>query len=182
MPDYESIKNQFPLLGKNVKLCVFTADHINNNYIDWLNDSQVVKYSNQRFKQHNLDSCSTYLQSFKNTENLFLAIHLKDSNNFIGTMTAYYSIPHKVVDIGLMIGDRNCWGKRIGQEAWKILMNFMLETKKVRKVTGGTLSCNQGMISIMKKTGMQLDGKRIKHELVNDIPMDILYFSKFRNE
>lgn len=182
MSDYESIKNLFPLIGKSIKLSVFTTDHINNDYIDWLNDYQVVKYSNQRFKHHNYDSCCKYLQSFKNTENLFLAIHLKDTNKFVGTMTAYFSVHHNVVDIGLMIGDKNSWGKGVGQEAWKMLMNFMLETKKVRKVTGGTLSCNLGMVNIMKKTGMQPDGKRIKHELVNNSPMDILYFAKFSNE
>ena len=63
-----------------------------------------------------------------------------------------------------------------------MLMTYILETKKVRKVTGGTLSCNLGMINIMKKTGMKSDGERIKHELVNDSPMDILYFAKFSNE
>lgn len=182
MPDYDSINNHFPLIGKNIKLYLFTEDHINDNYINWLNDSQVVKYSNQRFMQHNVDSCSAYLQSFKNTENLFLAIHLEEDNRFIGTMSAYFSIPHKVVDIGLMIGDRSYWGKGLGQEAWEMLMDYMLETKKVRKVTGGTLSCNLGMVNIMKKAGMQSDGERIKHELVNDSPMDILYFAKFSNE
>ena len=176
------LKNKFLLLGKSIKLCEFTKSHINNKYIGWLNDCQVVKYSNQRFKQHSFDSCGEYLQSFKDTENLFLAIYLKDNNKFIGTMTAYYSLPHKVADLGLMIGDKNCWGKGVGQEAWQMLMTYMLETKKVRKVTGGTLSCNLGMVSIMKKTGMQLDGKRINHELVSDTPMDVLYFAKFRNE
>lgn len=182
MPDKESSNIQFKLTGNKIKLCSFTENHICEEYIGWLNDSEVVKYSNQRFKDHNNISCNKYLTSFENTENLFLAIHLKDNNKFIGTMTVYYSIPHKIADIGLMIGDRSYWGKGIGQEAWQILMNYMLETKKVRKVTGGTLSCNKGMVNIMKKTGMQPDGKRNNHELVNDSPMDILYFAKFSNE
>ena len=125
MPDHESIKHQFPLIGKNVKLCIFTREHVNNEYINWLNDYQVVKYSNQRFRQHSFDSCSEYLQSFKNTENVFLAIHLKDNNKFIGTMTVYYSVPHKVVNIGLLIGDKSFWGRGLGYEAWEMLMIFI---------------------------------------------------------
>jgi [ribosomal protein S5]-alanine N-acetyltransferase len=64
MPDHESIKHQFPLIGKKVKLCIFTREHVNNEYINWLNDYQVVKYSNQRFRQHSFESYSEYLQSF----------------------------------------------------------------------------------------------------------------------
>ena len=182
MPNSDSRNIQFELIGKSIKLRVFTPEHINHDYIDWLNDSEVVKYSNQRFKHHNTISCHEYLESFENTKNLFLAIHLIDSNKFIGTMTAYFSIPHKVVDIGLMIGDKSIWGKGIGREAWEMLMIYMLDTKNIRKVTGGTLSCNLGMVNIMKKSGMQPDGDRLKHELVNNSPVDILYFAKFNNE
>lgn len=182
MFDRESITNYFPLLGKNIRLSVFTESHIKDEYIDWLNDSQVMKYSNQRFKKHDFESCNKYLQSFKNTENLFLAIHLKRNDQFIGTMTTYYTSPHKVADIGIMIGDKAFWGKGIGQDAWQTLMTFMLDVKKARKITGGTLSCNLGMVNIMKKAGMQSDGERIKHELVNNSPVDTLYFSKFNNE
>ena len=182
MSDQESRNKQFLLLGKSSKLCIFTEAHINHEYIKWLNDPHVVKYSNQRFTKHDIDSCNAYFQSFKNTENLFLAIHLKDNNKFIGTMTVYYSPPHKVADIGLMIGDRDYWSKGLGYDAWQILMTYMLQTKKVRKVTGGTLSCNLGMVNIMKKAGMQSDGERIKHELVDGSPVDILHFSKFSDE
>jgi|TARA_B110000259_G_C13935160_1_gene370529 RimJ/RimL family protein N-acetyltransferase len=181
MSDHESINNELPLLGKSAKLCVFTEAHINNEYIEWLNDFHVVRYSNQRFKKHDFNSCREYFQSFKNTDNLFLAIHINDNNKFVGTMTAYYSHPHNVVDLGLMIGDRDYWGKGVGQDVWQMLMAYMLETKKVRKVTGGTLSSNLGMVNIMKKAGMQSDGERVKHELVNGYPVDILHFSKFSN-
>jgi RimJ/RimL family protein N-acetyltransferase len=175
-------KNKFLLLGKSIKLCEFTKFHINNEYIGWLNDPQVVKFSNQRFIHHDFGSCSAYHQSFKGSKNLFLAIHLKDNNKFIGTMTVYFSSSCMVADLGLMIGNTSYWGKGIGQEVWQIVMTYMLKIKKIPKVTGGTLSCNLGMINIMKKTGMQLDSERIKSELVNDRPINTIYFAKFRNE
>jgi len=182
MLDSKSITNLFPLVGNSVRLCLFTDVHLNSDYVGWLNDSQVVKYSSQRFKKHSLETCSTYFQSFKNTENLFLAIHEKASNKFVGTMTAYFNDHHKVVDIGIMIGDKNSWGKGVGQEAWGMLMTFMFEERKMRKVTGGTLSSNLGMLAVMKKSGMQPDGIRTDHELIDGIPTDVLYFCKFNNE
>ena len=182
MLNQASIKNKFLLLGKSIKLCEFTESHINNEYISWLNDPQVVKYSNQRFMHHDFDSCRAYEQSFKGSENLFLAIHLNDNNKFIGTMTVYYLSSCTVANLGLMIGNRSYWGKGIGQEVWQMIMTYMLEIKKIPKVTGGALSSNLGMVNIMKKTGMQLDSERVKSELVNDLPINTLYFAKFSIE
>lgn len=182
MPDKKSVSNHFPLVGENIRLCVFTSDHISNDYVAWLNDPEVVKFSNQRFKQHDLTSCRHFFESFEDTENLFLAIHMNSSDKFIGTMTAYRSIPHGVVDMGIMVGDRSSWGKGVGQEAWGLLMSFLLETCETRKVTGGALSCNQAMVRIMERSQMLADGRRVRQELVDNSAEDIVYFAKFRDE
>ena len=152
MQKISNIKKKFPLAGENLDLVLFNPDHICDEYVGWLNDKEVVKYSNQRFKHHDINSCLAYYRSFECSENLFIAIHSKVQNKFIGTMPVYYSKYHDVADIGIMIGDKNYWGKGLGYEAWKLLMNFLISEVNVRKVTGGTLSCNSSMIKIMKKT------------------------------
>lgn len=181
MPDLELIKKNFPLQGRDVELRHFTDDHINNDYLKWLNDPEVVRYSNQRFKTHDHVSSYAYLESFRGTGNLFLAIHVKQSGLFVGTMTAYFSPPHKTVDIGILLGNKDFWGQGIGRDAWETLMSYLLGFDCVRKVTGGTLRCNAGMVNIMVKAGMQPDGVRVAQELVNNNPQDILYFARFKN-
>ena len=61
------------------------------------------------------------------------------------------------------------------------MMNYLLKKKFIRKVTGGTLSCNKGMIKIFKRAGMVLDGVRKNHELVNNKPYNIVYYAKFNS-
>jgi ribosomal-protein-alanine N-acetyltransferase len=181
MLDSDSIRNLFPLQGEKVTLHLFSENHINDRYLSWLNDPEVVRYSNQRFKIHDYNSCRAYLESFHATGNLFLAIHVKDGGQFIGTMTAFFSTPHRTVDMGILIGDKAFWKKGMGQEAWELLMLFLLGLNEVRKVTGGTLRCNLGMVNIMIKAGMQPDGVRIAHELVDNNPHDIIHFARFNN-
>lgn len=41
MPDNKSTKHQLPLIGKKVKLCIFNRKHVDNEYINSLNGSQV---------------------------------------------------------------------------------------------------------------------------------------------
>lgn len=178
----EQFRQSFPLRGQSVELRLFGEEHINEQYLGWLNDPEVVRYSNQRFRRHDEASSRAYLQLFQGRGNLFLAIHLAHSGKFIGTMTVYLSIPHETADIGILIGDRSCWGQGVGKDAWSTLVSLLLESNKVRKVTGGTLRCNVGMINVMAKTGMSPDGVRIGQELVEGTPQDILYFARFRNE
>jgi len=97
----------------------------------------------------------------------------------VGTITAYVSMPHRTADMGIMIGDRSVWGKGVGQDAWAILLKWLLSHNGVRKVTGGTMRCNQGMVKIMERSGMMLESVRPKQELLNGIPVDLVYYGKF---
>lgn len=178
----EQFRQSFPLRGQSVELRLFGPEHINKQYLRWLNDPEVVRYSNQRFRRHDEASSRAFLQSFEGSGNLFLAIQLAHSGKFVGTMTVYFSIQHETADMGILIGDRSCWGQGVGKDAWSALMSLLLESGKVRKVTGGALRCNVGMVNLMSKTGMSPDGVRIGQELVEGVPEDILHFARFRNE
>lgn len=166
-----------PLIGKLVRLQKFTDENITSEYISWLNDSEVVRYSNQRFRQHNQETCRDYFNSFRDSDHIFIAIY--QDTKFIGTMTAYISKIHQTADMGIMIGDRQYWGKGVGKDAWITLMKGIFEQIQLRKITGGTLRSNKAMVNIMISSGMQLDGIRIEQELVDGTPVDILHFAKF---
>ncbi len=177
MPNQLSKVIHLPLTGKLVRLQKFTDENLADEYISWLNDFDVVRYSNQRFRQHNQETCRAYFNSFENSDHIFVAIY--QDTKFIGTMTAYISRIHQTADMGIMIGDRQYWGKGVGKDAWTTLMQGLFEQSQLRKITGGTLRCNKAMVNIMVSSGMQPDGIRIAQELVDGNPVDILHFAKF---
>jgi RimJ/RimL family protein N-acetyltransferase len=139
----------------------------------------MVRYSNQRFRTHNVASCKDYLNSFASTDNLFLAVCR--GTTVVGTMTAHLSKHHGTADMGILIGDPGSWSKGIGKDAWTTLMRHLLARGDVRKVCGGTLRCNVAMVRIMESSGMTSDGARVAHELVEGVPQDMLYFAKFNS-
>ena len=180
MIDKTKFYNFQPIQGEKIQLNNFTNNDITEHYLSWLNDPEVVKYSNQRFVKHSRSTSIKYLESFSATSNLFLAIYLKDEKIHVGTMTVYISDEHETADIGIMIGDRNWWGHGIGGDAWRTMQIWLLEEARIRKVTGGTLRCNKSMINIMLNCDMKSDGIRKAQELVGGEAQDILYFAKFR--
>ena len=176
----KSINSQnLKLKGQDIELEYFSLKHISSAYIAWLNDPVVFKYSNQRFLNHDYSSSKTYLESFENSSNIFLSIKVKKTNIFIGTLTVYFDENHGVADIGIMIGNREEWGKGYGQDAWNTILSWLLSNSDVRKITAGTLASNIAMINIIEKSGMKIEGTRYSHEIVNDAPQDVILFAIF---
>jgi RimJ/RimL family protein N-acetyltransferase len=167
------------LTGSKVLLRPFLQSDITPEYISWLNDPEVVRYSNQRFIKHTEATCRAYWKSFRGTPNLFLSIRNQPNDLPVGTMTAYISLPHGTVDIGILIGKKSVWGTGIGQDAWDTLVNWYIEQRRIRKVTAGTLSSNQAMIRIMEQSGMQCEAIRPKQEVFEGVPLDIHYYGKY---
>lgn len=173
------VDDAFPLRGNKVLLKPFLAADINDEYVGWLNDPDVVKFSNQRFRRHDRESCLRYQASFEGTENLFMNVRRLSDGRSIGTMTAYVARHHGTVDVGIMIGDQSVWGLGYGQDAWNTLTSWLLGREDIRKLTAGTLACNFGMIKLMERSGMSLEAVRKAQEIVEGRPVDILYYAKF---
>lgn len=171
-----------PLLrleGQKVCLRPFAMGDIGENYIGWLNDPQVVRYSNQRLHRHDRASSERYLASFSGTDNLFIAITDKADHRLLGTMTAYVARAHGTADVGLMVGERSVWGQGIGQDAWNTLCGWLLEQAGLRKLTAGAARPNAAMVRIMERFGMQLEAVRREQELIEGQPVDLLYYARF---
>ena len=179
MFDLLQLKNNFPPLeGAQVRLKLFDESHITENYLAWLNDPVVVRYSSQRFIQHTHKTSAKYLASFIDTENILLAVYLKETGSYVGTMSVYFSKVQQGADIGIMIGDPSCWGQGVGGDAWRTVLCWLIDVAQVNKVTGGTLRCNTGMLNIMVNSGMVLTSAWQEFELIEGQSVDVVYFEK----
>ncbi len=188
------------LRGRRVVLRPFVASDITDAYIGWLNDAEVVRYSNQRFVRHTRESCERYYAGFAGSPHLFVSLRLAAGaggaqdvpgtpgasgmsgaagEQAVGTLTAYRSLPHGTADIGILLGERAAWGQGIGLEAWQLLSDWLLTTPGLRKLTAGTLASNRAMLAVAERSGMQREGVRHAQELVDGVPIDIVQFARF---
>ncbi|GGA11901.1 hypothetical protein GCM10010923_23210 [Blastomonas marina] len=167
------------LRGQKVVLRTFGADDVSEAYIGWLNNPEVTRFSNQRFRTHDRASCEAYLASFEGSDNLFVSVRDAADGAAVGTMTAYRNAHHGTCDVGIMIGQRDYWGGGYGQEAWDLLTGWLLSEGGVRKLTAGCLAPNKGMVRLMERSGMHLEATRKRHEIVDGAPEDIVLYARF---
>lgn len=165
-----------------VDIVPFSKEHLSPRYVSWLNDPETVRYSDQRFRRHTLESCEAYWRSFAGTPHHFWAILLKPAGEHVGNITAYVDVHHQTADVGILVGERRTWGSGIGTEAFGTACRWLLQEGGLRKVTAGTLSCNRGMLGIMRKIGMMPDGTRRGQCLVEGEAVDMIHGALYRTE
>lgn len=167
------------LRGKRLALQPFKAKHLSAEYVSWLNDPEVVRFSEQRHKKHTLKSCRAYVASFAGTPHHLWAI-VSEEFGHIGNLAATVDPANRVADLAILIGKRECWSQGFGAEAWTVAMQWLLGKGGMRKVTAGTMANNRGMLSVMKKAGMREEGRRRKHFVQDGRAVDLVMVARFR--
>jgi RimJ/RimL family protein N-acetyltransferase len=167
------------LHGDKVILRPFCPSDITSIYVGWLNNPEVVRFSNQRFQRHSAESSRQYLSTFIGSDNLFLGICDPETHKMVGTLTVYRNVHHRTADIGIMVGDIATWGKGLGFDAFQTVTRALASCGEVRKMTAGALAANVGMVRIMQKAGFEWEATREGQELIEGQPVDLVYYSKF---
>lgn len=164
-------------------LAPFQEHHLSERYVQWLNDPDVVQFSENRHRIHSLRSCEQYWRATVEAGNILWAIERKEENNLhIGNLAAYIDTNNAIAELAIIIGERRSWSQGLGLEAWQAAMDWLLDRAKVRKVHAGTMAANSPMLRIFEKSGMSTECVRPRHFLLNNTPMDIVFAGKFATE
>jgi RimJ/RimL family protein N-acetyltransferase len=171
-----------PIETARLRIVPFAEEHLTDRYVGWLNDPEVVRYSDQRHYVHTIESCRDYLGSFIGSPNYFWAILARDEDRpHIGNISAHVDPVHLVADVGILLGERRIWGRGYGAEAWMAVCKYLLGDAGMRKVSAGTLAVNAGMLGVMRRAGMVPDGRRHRHSLYEGREVDIIHMALFRD-
>jgi len=167
---------------KRLVLKPFCEKYLTQEYVDWLNNPLIVRYSEQRHHKHTIESCKKYIESFQGTANHIWAIlAVRDNLGHIGNINAYVNEKNRIADVGILIGKKELWGKGYGSEAWCGVCNYLLNVLKLRKVSGGAISTNKAMLKLMKRAKMNEDGRRIRHYEWEGKEVDMIHMAFFRD-
>jgi len=153
--------------------------HLTERYVAWLNDPDVVRYSEQRHRTHSLESCRTFIAGFKDGPSRLWAIERTADGLHIGNIHADIDRDNSLADVAILIGTREVWGQGFGLEAWNTVLNWLLGPGGVRKTVAGCMRSNTAMLCIMERSGMTSDGIRNAHYLLDGQAEDVVFSARF---
>jgi RimJ/RimL family protein N-acetyltransferase len=117
------------------------------------------------------------------TTDLFLAVHDRSDDAFVGTVKAGHVSWHaRTADIGIMIGRRDRWGRGLGRDAVSALCAHLFETVRLRKLTAGLMAINPAGIRLFESLGFRREALLRRQDAVDGSYCDHLLFGLFEDE
>ena len=156
---------------------------VNNAYYQWMNDPEVTQYLESRFATNSMDSLQEYVKNFQgDKDNIFLAIVIKENHQHIGNIKLGPIIWfHRLADIGVMLGEKDSWGKGYASEAISLLAGHAFRTLNLHKLTAGCYEPNQGSLKAFQKAGFEIEGILKKHSFFRGEYVDAILLGKINH-
>jgi RimJ/RimL family protein N-acetyltransferase len=162
------------LEGKRIYLREVRPSDVNERYYRWMNDSEVTRYLESRFFPNATEKLHDYVVGkLGDRDNVFLAIVLKEEDRYIGNIKlGPIQWIHRLADIGLLIGEKDCWGKGYATEAIQLVSDYAFNVLNLHKVTAGCYGLNEGSARAFQKAGFVVEGVRKEQFYANGSYVD----------
>jgi RimJ/RimL family protein N-acetyltransferase len=175
----EKKTSRLPLKGKRIYLREIRLSDVNENYLRWVNDPDVIQYLEVRHNPpRSIESLKEFVKRVSNDKDtVFMAIVLNKNDMHIGNIKlGPINRQHRLAEVGLLIGEKGYWGKGYATEAISLMVQYAFNTFKLHKLTSGCYALNKGSIKVFQKNGFEIEGIREKHCLYNDRYTDVKLF------
>lgn len=167
--------------GDRLYLREVRPSDVNSTYYRWMNDLEVTRYLESRFYPNSMEGLQKYVaEKLGDPNNVFLAILLKEGDRHIGNIKlGPINWIHRFADVGLLVGEKDCWGKGYATEAIRLMVDYAFGTLNLHRLTAGCYENNMGSARAFLKAGFSQDGIRKSHfysegRYVDDILLGIV--------
>lgn len=135
---------------------------ISRKYQSWMNDYEVHKYTEQKYKKHSLSDIRKFVMEKNNSNNEFLYgifLNKDDLKIHIGNIKiGPINFIHKSAELSYFLGDRELWGKGYTDLAIKEAIK-MAKKMGIKKLKAGCYEKNIGSRKVLEKNKFKIEGK-----------------------
>jgi [ribosomal protein S5]-alanine N-acetyltransferase len=172
------------LSGDRLYLREVRPSDVSAAYYRWMNDPQVTQFLESRFYPQSQEGLLSFVQGkLGDPQNVFLAIVLRQGDRHIGNIKlGPINWIHRRADIGILIGEKDCWGQGYATEAIQLLVNYSFQTLNLHKLTAGCYDVNQGSARAFQKVGFAVEGVLKQHVYCNGEYIDQVSLGLVRSE
>lgn len=152
------------------------VEDTSEKYLGWMNDIEIVKFTEQKNKKHNFQDIKNYVDEKQNSKFDLLFGIFHNSDHIGNIKLGPINFNHKISEISFFIGEKKYMNKGIMTKVIKYLINFSFKKLSLEKITAGCYSNNLGSKKVLLKCGFTIEGKRRRHVIYEKKRIDTLIF------
>jgi RimJ/RimL family protein N-acetyltransferase len=170
--------------GKSVNLRAPEMDDLERNH-RWINDCEVTRFLVARYPM-SLAAEEGWMRNLigkpMSYDGVFFAIETKDGRH-IGNTNLFNVLPEdRSAELGIMIGEKDCWSQGYGGDALRALLRFGFEEMNLHRIGLNTYAFNERGIACYRKVGF-VDEGRIRERIYREGAYhDMLWMGVLRSE
>ena len=126
-----------PLVGNDVSLLPFLKEHVTDAYLCWLNDPEVVRYTEARFTHHTREDAEAYVEACNRPANARLWRIVVDGAHVGNLRLSNIDMYHRRAYVALIIGSKDHRGRGIGTKAINLVAHYGFEELGLHKLCAG---------------------------------------------
>lgn len=172
------------LEGEKIYLRASTITDATPEYLSWLNDDETTRGLSSGIFPSTIEELKAFLDRAVNNRSVVMfAICDKTNDLHIGNIKLdNFDWISRTCELGLLIGNKNYWGKGIGYEVCKLVLEYAFSDLNVRKVLLAVYENNPAAIHLYKKLGFIEEGRLRQHIYEGGTYHDKFFMGLFAEE
>ena len=175
------LKSDVPVdIDRNLSMRVMAKKDITDAYVDWLNDDEVVQYTEQRFHHTSASDVSAFIDRMaEDSTQLMYGIFF--NNQHIGNIKlGNINSQHQTANLSYLIGASKFWNKGVASLAIATITEIGFQQIGLLKICAGVYENNIASSKVLVKNGYSLEGRRRGQYVYKNSRIDALLYAKHK--
>ncbi len=151
-------------------------------YMSWFDDQEVCRFNSHGKFFKNAAYFEAYVQGLNGEDQVTWAICHEEDGHVGNISLQVISFINRHADFTLLIGDRRHWGKGVGFEAGKRLLQHGFNKLNLERVWCAAAAPNLAMRRLAAKLGMVEEGCRRENLYIDGKWVDMIEFGILKRE
>mgnify|MGYP006151673541 CR=1 FL=1 len=160
-------KNILIKVDNNINLKALSLQEIGQNYLNWINDYEVTRYTELRFKKSKKSDIKKFvMENWTSDNNILFGIFFK--NYHLGNIKlGPINWEQLRSELSYIIGEIFFWGKGVGTKYVNSVVEFAFSVIGLQKINAGYYEINIASQKVLERTGFQKEGVRLSNVIVD---------------
>jgi ribosomal-protein-alanine N-acetyltransferase len=170
--------------GPSVLLRPLERSDLNERYLGWLNDPEVTRYTEIGTFPSTAEDLDNYYRAVSGSRNdVMLAIVDKASSRHVGNVKlGPIQWIHRSATVGILIGEREFWGKGVGLESTRLIVEYGFHCLNLHRIDLGVFAEHEAAVRCYEKAGFKVEGRLREDLFQNGEYKDRLWMGLLRSE
>ena len=148
-------------VNEQICLRVLRLHDVSECYVEWLNDYEVTKFTEQRYFRHTVESTQTFVRQKDNSEGDLLFGIFFGGRHIGNIKLGPIRFEHMSAKVSYFIGEKKFWGKGIASKCVETVVHFAVKELGLKKINAVYYENNIGSTKVLEKCGFVVEGNKI---------------------